>query len=62
VLITVDPAKVSWPEWLQRMHARELQGFTLKMWGSLPPFVWHLVELPEPTSGQKESGSEGPPK
>ena len=45
LLVTVDRTKEPWPQWLQRMDARELQTVTLKMWGSLPPFVWHLVEL-----------------
>jgi hypothetical protein len=52
VLVTVDLAKESWPQWLQRMHARELQTLSLKMWGSLPPFVWHLVELKPRDPGQ----------
>ena len=42
-----------WPEWLQRMEAREFQKVTLKMWGSLPPFVWHLVELNPRGTGQE---------
>jgi hypothetical protein len=51
VLVTLDSAQESWPEWLQRMNARELHTETLKMWGSRPPFVWHLVELNPPDSG-----------
>jgi hypothetical protein len=51
-LVTIDSAKESWPEWLQRMNARELHAETLKMWGSRPPFVWHLVELNPPDTGQ----------
>jgi len=43
--------KEPWGQWLQRMDARELQTVSLKMWGSLPPFVWRLVELtPHPGS------------
>ena len=45
LLVVNDKLKESWPEWLARMDARELQAVTLKMWGSLPPFVWHLVVL-----------------
>jgi hypothetical protein len=45
VLLTSDRLKEPWAEWLQRQDARELHAVTLKMWGSLPPFVWHLVEL-----------------
>jgi hypothetical protein len=54
VLVTVDPAKEPWPQWVQRMDARELQTVTLKMWGSLPPFVWHLVELNPHDPGQNK--------
>jgi len=45
LLLVTDKLKEPWPEWLARMDARELHTVTLKMWGSLPPFVWHLVEL-----------------
>ena len=45
VLLTTNRVNGPWPEWLQRRDARELHDFTLKMWGSLPPFVWHLVVL-----------------
>ena len=45
VLVTTDNLPESWPQWLQRMDARELRTMPLKMWGYLPPFVWHLVEL-----------------
>ena len=55
VLVTMGFANESWPEWRQRMDARELRTMTLKMWGSLPPFVWHLVEL-NPPGGQTEPG------
>jgi hypothetical protein len=48
LLVTTRHLKESWPEWLRRMNARELQTVALKMWGSLPPFVWHLVELNPP--------------
>jgi cytochrome b561 len=51
VLVTLDSAQESWPEWLQRMNARELRTETLRMWRSRPPFVWHLVELNPPDSG-----------
>jgi hypothetical protein len=35
------------------MDARELQTVTLKMWGSKPPFVWHLVALNPRDTGQE---------
>ena len=44
-LVVEDKLTESWGQWLQRMDARELQTVSLKMWGSLPPFVWHLVEF-----------------
>ena len=53
VLVTIDPAKETWPHWAQRMDARELKTVTLKMWGSLPPFVWHLVALNPRDVGQE---------
>jgi hypothetical protein len=59
VLVTI-PQKESWPDWLQRMNARELHTETLKMWGSLPPFVWHLVEL-NPPADQTEHKPQGTP-
>jgi hypothetical protein len=40
------------------MDARELQTVTLKMWGSLPPFVWHLVEFNPHASGQNNASPE----
>ena len=52
VLLTTGHLKESWPEWLQQRNARELQTVTLKMWGYLPPFVWHLVELNPHGTGQ----------
>jgi len=52
MLVVADKMKESWPQWVQRMDARELQTVTLKMWGSLPPFVWHLVELNPRDPGQ----------
>jgi hypothetical protein len=45
VLVTMGSSAESWPQWLRRMDARELRTIQLKMWGNLPPFVWHLVEL-----------------
>ena len=59
VLVTIDDTGESWPAWVQRMNARELQTVSLKMWGSLPPFVWHLVELNPPRA---QSGSRPDPK
>jgi hypothetical protein len=59
VLITTDDTGESWPAWVQRMNARELQTVVLKMWGSLPPFVWHLVELNPPRA---QSGPKPDPK
>lgn len=44
-LVVDDKLTESWGQWLQRMDARELQTVSLKMWGSRPPFVWHLVEF-----------------
>ena len=58
VLVVADKLKESWEQWLQRMDARELQTVTLKMWGSLPPFVWHLVEFNPHGSGQKNPSPE----
>jgi hypothetical protein len=60
LLIVTNKLKEPWPEWLERMDARELQSVTLKMWGSLPPFVWHLVEL-NPHGGS-QSNPEPKPK
>ena len=51
LLVTSDSLKEPWAGWLQRMGARELHSATLKMWGSRPPFVWHLVQLNPPASG-----------
>lgn len=45
LLVTTDRLHEPWPEWLTRMDARELKTVKLKMYGSQPPFVWHLVEL-----------------
>ena len=47
-LVSLPPSGETWPEWRQRMNARELKTMDLKMWGSLPPFEWHLVELQPP--------------
>jgi hypothetical protein len=55
VLVTIDSAKEPWAEWVRRMDARELQTVTLKMWGSKPPFVWHLVAL-----NPRDTGRENP--
>jgi hypothetical protein len=52
LLVVTDKLKETWPEWLERMGARELQAVPLKMWGSLPPFVWHLVALNPRDTGQ----------
>ena len=52
LLVVTDGQTEPWPEWLQRMDAQELQTVTLKMWGSLPPFVWHLVALNPRGTGQ----------
>ena len=54
LLVTVDPGKEAWPHWVQRMGARELKTVTLKMWGSLPPYVWHLVELNSQGAGENK--------
>ena len=52
VLLTPDRLKEPLPEWLQRRNARDLQTVTLKMWGNLPPFVWHIVEMNPPGPAQ----------
>jgi hypothetical protein len=52
LLVVADKLQETWPEWLQRMDARELQAVTLPMWGSKPPFTWHLVALNPRTAGQ----------
>ena len=52
LLLVADKLEEPWPAWLQRMDAQELQTVTLKMWGSLPPFVWHLVALNPRKTGQ----------
>jgi hypothetical protein len=44
-LVVADRLNESWGQWLQRMDARELQTMTLKMWGTQPACVWHLVEF-----------------
>jgi hypothetical protein len=56
-LVTMSHSTEPWPAWLERMDAREVQTLTLKMWGSLPPFVWHLVEL-NPPGRQNEPSPE----
>ena len=58
LLLVADKLEEPWPEWLKRMDARELQTVTLKMWGSLPPFVWHLVELNPHGAGQADVSQE----
>jgi hypothetical protein len=55
VLVVADKLNESWGQWLQRMDARELQTVTLKMWGSLPPFAWHLVEFNPHGPGQNNA-------
>lgn len=57
-LVVADKLEESWEQWLQRMDARELRTETLKMWGSLPPFTWHLVEFNPHGSGQKKPSPE----
>jgi hypothetical protein len=61
VLVTIDSAKEPWPQWLQRMNARELHTETLKMWGSQPPVVWHLVELNPPGRQSEPDPAPNPP-
>jgi hypothetical protein len=53
-LLVADKLGVPWEEWLRRMDARELQTVTLKMWGSLPPFTWHLVEFQPHRASQEQ--------
>jgi hypothetical protein len=62
VLLTTQHLKESWAEWLQKNDARELHALTLKMWGSLPPFTWHLVELNPPGAGPNIPQTEPQPK
>jgi hypothetical protein len=45
LLLVTNKVHEPWPEWLQRMDARDVDEASLKMWGSLPPFVWRLVAL-----------------
>jgi hypothetical protein len=54
VLLTTNRMQEPWAEWVQRRNARELHAITLKMWGSLPPFVWHLVVLNPPGMGSTD--------
>ena len=61
LLVVTEKLKEPWPDWLARMDARELHTVTLKMWGSLPPFVWHLVAL-NPPGSQNEPQPEGKPQ
>jgi hypothetical protein len=61
LLMVTDKMPEPWPQWLQRMDARELGAVTLKMWGSKPPSVWHLVELNHRTSGQSDQNPEPKP-
>ena len=58
MLVTMESPQETWPQWVQRMDAKELQTVTLKMWGSLPPFVWHLVELNPHSTGQNNPSPE----
>ena len=58
MLVTMESPQETWPQWVQRMDAKELQTVTLKMWGSLPPFVWHLVELNPHGTGQNNPSPE----
>jgi hypothetical protein len=59
LLLVADKLEESWPAWLKRMDARELQTVPLKMWGSQPPFVWHLVEL-NPHGADRTNASRAP--
>jgi len=54
VLLMSTRIKEPWSEWLRERNARELQAVALKMYGSLPPFLWHVVVLDPigPDSGQ----------
>jgi hypothetical protein len=54
LLVTLGTSDDSWPQWAQRMDVKELQAVPLKMWGSQPPFVWHLVELNPHPPGQSK--------
>ena len=58
VLLTTDHLKEPYAQWLQERNARELNTLSLKMWGSLPPFTWRVVEL----SGQTNRPPESNPK
>jgi hypothetical protein len=61
LLVVSEKLKEPWPQWLQRMDARELQSLTLKMWGNLPPFHWHLVELKPHSPAQELPGVDPDP-
>ena len=58
-LVVEDKLTESWGQWLQRMDARELHTVSLKMWGSHPPFVWHLVEF-NPHGASQDNPSQAP--
>jgi hypothetical protein len=55
LLVVTNKLEEPWPQWVERMDARELQAVPLKMWGSSPPFVWHLVAL-----NRRDPGRENP--
>ena len=61
LLLSEDRLGEPWPAWLKRMDARELHTVKLKMYGSQPPFVWHLVELAPPGSQGEPRPNQKPP-
>jgi hypothetical protein len=61
-LVTADPDGEPWAEWARRMDVRELKTVTLKMWGSFPPYVWHLVELNPHSAGPSNPKPEPTPR
>jgi len=58
LFLVADKLVEPWPQWLERMDARELQTVTLKMWAQERPFVWHLVALNPHGAGRDSSSRE----
>ena len=45
VLVKEELLLEPWPAWLERMNARVLNTFDLKLRAGREPFRWYLVEL-----------------
>ena len=52
LLVITDSFHETWPQWVQRMDARELRTVELRLRGGHEPFVWHLVEINSPRTAQ----------